>query len=384
MEEIKAMSLKAYDLIWVVGKSAAWRYPGEITDFSAFAPPIPEQLTDLYTKRKEAKQTEAHGMVAESTPVKKVEKSDTKFPVTQGWGIKTSPSIYVNLPAEKKTNTKSKDRIQFEPDIPPLVNTEPAFDYYDLYKRQPARSSRFSGKVLWMASIALLFGAGILTGLFISDRKKFFSATEKTSPKQEFIQTADKGSQREIQDTHAASSLSNGAVDNTGLKMDSVKTSKTISGKTTTPFPKKSIQPASVQKDSLAIQTALLASIKMNDSIKQSVPNKSDLLYQKIKAHPEEYIDLVTGRYSTGVFGGISSFPVTITNNSPVKLDLIVVDIDYVQSNEKVFKTESLSFNDLEPGETVTLKAPKSTRGVKINTKVHIVNLRQSDLSSSN
>ena len=36
MEEIKGMSLKAYDLLWVVGKSAAWRYPGEIAELKSF------------------------------------------------------------------------------------------------------------------------------------------------------------------------------------------------------------------------------------------------------------------------------------------------------------------------------------------------------------
>ena len=65
-------------------------------------------------------------------------------------------------------------------------------------------------------------------------------------------------------------------------------------------------------------------------------------------------------------------------------MDLVVVNIDYVQNNDKVFKSESLSFSALEPGETVTMKAPKSSRGVKIVTHIHVVNPRQVDLSSSN
>jgi hypothetical protein len=35
LEEIKDMSLKSYDLLWVVGKSAAWRYPGEIAELKS-------------------------------------------------------------------------------------------------------------------------------------------------------------------------------------------------------------------------------------------------------------------------------------------------------------------------------------------------------------
>ena len=46
MDEVKSMSLKSYDLIWVVGKSAAWRYPGEIPELKSFAPSVPEQGAD--------------------------------------------------------------------------------------------------------------------------------------------------------------------------------------------------------------------------------------------------------------------------------------------------------------------------------------------------
>ena len=62
-------------------------------------------------------------------------------------------------------------------------------------------------------------------------------------------------------------------------------------------------------------------------------------------------------------------------------MDLVVVHIDYIQNNQKIFKTESLSLNDLEPGETVTLRAPKSPRGVKVVTRIQVVNSRQLNLS---
>src|SRR6185437_1647443 len=51
MDEIRRMSLKAYDLVWVEGKSAAWRYPGEIPEFTSFAPQVPEQPFDRFNKK---------------------------------------------------------------------------------------------------------------------------------------------------------------------------------------------------------------------------------------------------------------------------------------------------------------------------------------------
>src|ERR1700748_32545 len=51
LDELKTMGLKAYDLVWVEGKSAAWRYPCEIDELSAFAPAVEEQPFDRFFKK---------------------------------------------------------------------------------------------------------------------------------------------------------------------------------------------------------------------------------------------------------------------------------------------------------------------------------------------
>jgi len=51
VDDLKSMGLKAYDLVWLEGKSAAWRYPCEIEELSAFAPPVEEQPFDRFYKK---------------------------------------------------------------------------------------------------------------------------------------------------------------------------------------------------------------------------------------------------------------------------------------------------------------------------------------------
>ncbi len=51
IDDIKAMGVKSYDLIWVEGRSAAWRYPGEIDEFKSFAPQVEEQPYDRFFKK---------------------------------------------------------------------------------------------------------------------------------------------------------------------------------------------------------------------------------------------------------------------------------------------------------------------------------------------
>ncbi len=50
-DQLLQMGLKAYDLIWIEGKSAAWQYPSEMAEFIDFAPPIEEQPFDRFFKK---------------------------------------------------------------------------------------------------------------------------------------------------------------------------------------------------------------------------------------------------------------------------------------------------------------------------------------------
>jgi hypothetical protein len=349
LEEIKGMSLKSYDLLWVVGKSAAWRYPGEIAEFKLFAPPVPEQISDDQVKRRN---TGGH-------------------------------AVYVNLPAEKKQLTLLPDRVLFDEDYSSSPLKDTTYDVNDMYKSQPSRSIRFSGKLLWAGTVILLFGAGIITGLFISDRGKFFSTDANHPQNSGSFQSSLNGKNTVSQKIHQiiGNNIQNAQQSE---KTDSVKVMNSVPRKIANRAGKKSLNNNTGKKDSLFNPDAARAYLRLNDSLKQEATNKTEILYQKIKSHPENYVNLETGRYSTSIFGGISSFPVTVTNSSPVIMDLVVVNIDYIQKNEKVFKTESLSFNNLEPGETVTIQAPKSSRGTKIVTRIHVVNSSQLNLSYSN
>jgi hypothetical protein len=383
IEEIQGMSLKAYDLIWVVGKSAAWRYPGEIQDLKSFAPPVPEQLTDLYARKSGNKKSDSIiSAFEDSSQIKISEPVANRTRETNGQKTVPGRLVYVNLPAEKKPSPKHQDRILFEPVIPDATNQEPAYDFSDLYKKRPSGTSHFSGKILWVSTLILLFGTGILTGFFISDRRKFFSTAEKPTHKKISDQPSTPVNRQEISTPNKLSGIPAGREAHSRLSGDSSKIDRISTGKSVNGQKKKPTSTGTEKKDADLNIPALSPAIPLQDSLKQSSLPGIDMLFQQIKAHPENYVSLQAGRYSTGVFGGISSFPITLTNNSQVLLDLVVY-VDYIQNNEKIFKTESLSFNNLEPGESVTLKAPKSPRGVRISTHLHVLNTQSADPATS-
>src|SRR5664279_994327 len=180
-EEIQGMSLKSYDLIWVVGKSAAWRYPGEIQDLKSFAPPVPEQLTDLYARKSDSKKSDTNNLTLQDSENLKTTEPNVNRVKEGGQRGMPVRSVYVNLPADKKPTPRHRDRVLFESEVPAAIYNEPVYDFSDLLKKRPSGNFRFSGRILWISTLFLLFGTGILTGFFIADRRSFFSTAEKST-----------------------------------------------------------------------------------------------------------------------------------------------------------------------------------------------------------
>lgn len=96
-QELAAKGLKPYDLVWLEGKSAAWRYPGEIEELKAFAPVVEEQPYDRFYKKQGEQATEtaqqqtAATVVEETQPVNKQVEQASKH-------------IYVTMPVSKAKN----------------------------------------------------------------------------------------------------------------------------------------------------------------------------------------------------------------------------------------------------------------------------------------
>jgi uncharacterized protein YneF (UPF0154 family) len=379
LDEIKSMSLKTYDLIWVVSKSAAWRYPGEIQEFKSFAPLIPEPGSDFFRKK-----TESENQGSDFSNDKIQDSFGNQRTSSNGQRSVNNRSVYINLPAEKKPEDELSNLILEESGMIASNTLDSGYSFSEIYQDRPSVAVRYSGKILWVSTIILLFGAGIMTGFFISDRRKYFSSGEnhpQNNPALQQVVFKDK------KENSPGSLKNNPPISNseiTPLNPDSIRKTTGIPKKLNSGSFKKIITINPVNKDSIAAEKAILAAVRLKDSLKKDALNKSEQLYQSIKTNPEKYLNLSTGRYSTGLFGGISSFPVTVTNHSPVKIAMVEVVIDYIQNNEKVFKTETLSFNDLETGEALTIKAPKSSRGTKIATHIRIINMQQPDPASSN
>jgi len=201
LDDLLAKGLKAYDLVWLPGKSAAWRYPSEIEELKAFAPATEEQPFDRFYKKQEEEtpavpQQEQQAVKPATTGISAYEprpqatkpvftpKKSVFVTLPSGNTIKTTPPDPAPQPAMKKEKPMSATTLNesLKP-ITVIENTEAALqtkysqpldDIKEMYVKtlvdRKQRNSRreFVTRHLKVAVIVfVLIGAGVLLGSMI-------------------------------------------------------------------------------------------------------------------------------------------------------------------------------------------------------------------------
>src|SRR6188768_4397860 len=101
LQQLVSLGLKPYDLVWLEGRSAAWRYPSEVEGLKPYAPVTEEQPYDRFYKKTEEKpkEKEIAKPVQPQQEVYVAPKEETY--------VSRKEEVYV-LPEENKTVTTSR------------------------------------------------------------------------------------------------------------------------------------------------------------------------------------------------------------------------------------------------------------------------------------
>ena len=91
--DLISLGLKPYDLVWIEGKSAAWRYPSEIEELKTYAPVVEEQPYDRFYKRKDTQENK------NLFQTQKKQEENASISVTPFGNVTSQENkIYVSLP----------------------------------------------------------------------------------------------------------------------------------------------------------------------------------------------------------------------------------------------------------------------------------------------
>ena len=417
VEELSAKGLKPYDLVWLEGKSAAWRYPSEIEELKPFAPVVEEQPYDRFYK-KQAQSSESN---EQATSIAKniEEKSSTPVIPVQPSAKPAQPAvsrkIYVTLPAatgKVNTNTaatpakkesipvqetkpvatppaitKKTDPIPIEFEDTPSFSTLVEQHYQSNEKNVtedapipviPRKRKADTYKMLMRSIVAacLLLG-GVVIGIAIT------YGTKDNTRQQELDRLVQQLQEKEQSKSNFPPS-SNGSTSQPASGENQASITSTVSNNQTL-------------EERPAGNSSNKKTVDLPASIPPSETNKSNdvKIVPAVVTQPEEIkpqthqretspaaprkdiyeqVAVEASNYKTGVLGGISDLYFTISNNSPFPLEMVEVEIKYLGPEKKVVKVQRLLFNDLAAGSQKTLEAPRTSRGVTIDYVITKIN----------
>jgi len=473
-EELIQLGLKKYDLVWVDGRSAAWRYPCEIDVFKPYAPPVDEQPFDRFFKKSSASATQQPVAIATVTETPAVKKEKPRFRIKADCNriepvvvpavvLAESQPIVQTQPVTHSSYTEPVKEKQ-----PVQTNTAPAWESMWLdweqekkavanasasYKNVSAQVKALGGEEVLetkfsqsLDDIAGKYAESLLTrkkssGSF-SKYKSHLTAvalliaiiaagmwiSSKWSDKTGYV--ADKTQQQDIQliqnesaSTETPAQTNDETTNNTELQPEenieeatpvdksqkqpivSPAVSKAIKPATTAKqksiIPAKNITTANVQKSNTVVKNTqqntagtvqknyqpsatddngARSSVKRSDvnnnagSVAPAASNNEIKREIKKAAAIEDYVDVESYPVSTGVQYNIS-------NISDVPLDLVMLDLQYFDSNGRYLKGETLTIKNIEAGGSTKVNAPQNSKAAGIKYKVSMISSAHNDLN---
>ncbi|WP_431216641.1 hypothetical protein ACQ86N_19875 [Puia sp. P3] len=467
------MGLKAYDLVWIEGKSAAWRYPCEIEELSAFAPAVEEQPFDrFYKKTSSPVKGNANSSAVASEPAKLIaEPATTPSTSVFSGEPSTVPGkriIYVTMPAAKtpvnpaaaretsspiparetretpgpavirETATPARETIEPSPfTAPPVMPTyvddrsfrpepaptpvpatnpvyfaennyaQPSHEDISIEEFLPRLQKRRSGRLAKPLVVALtvlaVLAAGIFIGLSINRDTLGFRqkiASNAHSANAQPIHTAQQPPAPVVQHETSPAVIDPQPA-TAAITTEQTKTDKPLAAevKPTVAAEKPSATPIvrTARTKEKAIRPAIATAAAAKDSSASPViphreaarrtdaDDRADNADQaaNTRAAIASQVSASANGYTVGTFGGINGLQVTVSNRSAYPLDLVVVEIQYIQANKKIYKTENLYFRGIGAGSALMQEAPKSSRGIRVQYKITTISSKDLGLSYS-
>jgi len=429
LQQLVSSGLKPYDLVWVEGKSAAWRYPSEVDGLKSYAPATEEQPYDRFYKKPEEnivskpKQQETPKQQQQETYVQKQEtyvtpKEETYVLPVENKTVTTSRKVFVAMPEnhvpkkqpqpvivktppvveekpviveEKRVESKplyiEPERLPKEPVLPkqeqiikaypvslkeePILDEKYSESLDDIKKRYTETYLSRKKKSKWTSthtSVLQVFGGAIFFCFLVVVAYKNFGEEDKPQSKTTIIQP----DKRAI-NTGTATTTST-AIPPVVPEAKISSTKKTQTRKEDANIPAESLVTNSTQRKKEEVireNEEVIASEKKAVMAKATEETKPE--ETKPKTRPiniNRLVNVKANNYKQRAFGGVINLELTVNNDSKFELDKVIVELQYLKPSEQPIKTETIVFSSIQPNGSKTLKIPDYLRGIKVSYRV--------------
>ena len=416
LQQLINLGLKPYDLVWVEGKSAAWRYPGEVDVLKVYAPSTEEQPFDRFYKKPEEKKPEeeprekviarpearqpeiivapvearipASTKVFVSMPVNTTaKKQEPKFTATT-----TQPVAAPKPVIKEEKNVESKPIFITEETNEPIVKekrpvkeeavlnekySESLDDIKKRYTETYLTRKKKSGWTSTHTSIAQVFGGAIFFCVLVVIVYKNFSGDESTQLSRTTVIQPDKRAVNRTTETPVNTAAT---LPLTTRESNKTKEKKQERVKNEINPPDESLATIPVlSKNEEAVNTSDYSIVAGASEKKTEAPKTEEIKPKVRPVNIHKLVNVRANNYKQRAFGGVMNLELTVNNDSKFELDKVIVELQYLKPSEQPIKTEKVVFNSVAAGDSKTLKIPDYLRGVKISYRVLDIESSQYD-----
>lgn len=434
LDDLLKYGLKPYDLVWVDGKSAAWRYPSEIAELKPYAPAVEEQPFDRFFK----KNTEAQGETVTPKIAEQVKEkpAEQEKPTIEEKYEKYIPkkSVFVTMPGQASTSSASANQTSVSsaqaqiknpqasqpepipvPDPTPTITitenpeaarikfSQPLDEIKEMYvKTLQHRKSKIARKNFLLANLkraAVILGL-VALGIFAGLAIKSNSGSDDTLAQQTI--------QKSIPATVALPGLPETVTDETALLEQNTTHSPVIQNPESDPLPPQVKQRLQEQEQKeinrssrLKKEIPLISPAEQHQFEEESQPVEKDPSTgersRKVRSDsPEDQpaaknvmttrktglanlVSVTSNEYKRVAFGGIRNLELTVTNDSKYVLNKVTVELNYLKPSEEPLKTELIQFHSVSPNGSMTIKIKDTNRGIKVSYKIVDIQAQQTE-----
>lgn len=387
LDQLKEMGFKPYDLIWVEGKSAAWRYPGEVDELKEYIPIVEEQPFDRFYKRpEEKKEKHFHEIIEEAEKMKsaKLQAFSEKQLVTVN--ETTHPKIFVSMPepstpsidtvkikeiTHKKIDEQTGNLRQVENHDLVSEKNESSIDelksfYANTYRTRTQKNIRNknSKKIIEYSVAAfflLTFGTLIFLNFIPGETKSIVSSApvkNNFTEKRPILLSPEKNMETISKPDESIESATD--------MPNEIKVLVPVEKKNRSNDLKASVK----NKESGADDIKTVSSQTVSDGQRQKSVRDNDAPIFEKRADISSQVSVIANEYKRRSFGGIENLQLTVVNFSNFILDKVIVELQYLKPSELPLKTEKIEFSAIAPNGSMTLKIPDSPRGIKVLYKI--------------
>ncbi|MBL0307305.1 MAG: hypothetical protein IPQ25_15120 [Chitinophagaceae bacterium] len=385
LEDLKRIGLLPTDLLWVECQSVCWQKPQEIPELKQLLTLAPQPSIKPATDE----QPEKYAPPVETETAAATHKN----------------RVHVELPSNYKSLTKMKEEPaqvkqespawQTETKTPGTVNNNDSNNHLSSNDSQPDEGSKDpwirnhapKDKTEMLESLLklppkkiALYAGLVIAGALMMLVIKGTGGHEQMRPQPVTQQT------EIVKTTPAEVPAEEQAADSTTTPESYAQQNIPIGQPTTNPAEEKKISAPqkneTTAKNTVTKKESTPVSNETTDTKPVAVAEKKEVKKASVE-NISSKLQLKANEYSVAAFGGIRNLKMTLQNDSRYLLDKVSVELNYLNPEGKVVKTEKIDFNYIQPGAEATIAVNKTSRGVKLDYKITSIELKETAANNS-